>query len=172
VVEAESAALAGAPEIDMVVNNGKVLGGDWGYVAREIRLINEAVVAVGGILKVIFENDYLTEAHIIRLCEICTEAKVAFVKTSTGYGFVKQANGDYNYKGATEAHLRLMRKHCPPSVQIKAAGGVRTLDDLLKVRELGVSRIGATATSVILEDARKRFGWGVASQPTVSPAGY
>jgi deoxyribose-phosphate aldolase len=172
VIEAESACLAGAPEIDMVVNNGKVLGGDWDYVAREIRLINEAVVAAGGILKVIFENDYLTEAHIIRLCEICAEAKVAFVKTSTGYGFVKQANGDYNYKGATENHLRLMRKHCPPAVQIKAAGGVRTLDDLLKVRELGVSRIGATATSVILEDARKRFGWGVAKEPTASAAGY
>ena len=106
--EAESAVLAAAPEIDMVVNIGKVLGGDWDYVAREVQLINQLVVGAGGILKVIFENDYLTDDHIIRLCQICSQAKVAFVKTSTGYGFVKQPNGDYNYKGATDAHLRLM----------------------------------------------------------------
>lgn len=172
-VEAESAVLAGAAEIDMVVNNGKVLGGDWDYVAREIRLINDTVVGAGGILKVIFENDYLKNEHIIRLCQICSDANVAFVKTSTGYGFVKMSNGDYNYKGATEPQLKLMRQHCPPSVRIKAAGGVRTLDELLKVRELGVSRIGATATAVILEDARKRFGWGGAEQPpTVPVSGY
>lgn len=159
VIEAEEAVVAGAPEIDMVANCGKALGGDWAYVAREIRLVNEAVTAHGGILKVIFENDYLKDAHIIRLCEICSEAKVAFVKTSTGYGFVKQANGGYNYLGATEPHLRLMRQHCAPSVQIKAAGGVRTLDDLLKVRALGITRIGATTTAAMLQEARKRFGF-------------
>jgi deoxyribose-phosphate aldolase len=114
------------------------------------------VTGQGGILKVIFENDYLKDDHIVRLCEICSEAKVAFVKTSTGYGFVKQENGMYTYKGATDAHLKLMRKHCPASVQIKAAGGVRTLDDLLRVRALGISRIGATATKEIIEEARKR----------------
>jgi len=156
VIEAEAAVLAGAPEIDMVANCGKVLGGDWEYVARDIRLVNEIVTANGGILKVIFENDFLNDEHIIKLCHICSEIKVAFVKTSTGYGFVKTANGDYNYKGATEHHLKLMRQHCPPTVQIKAAGGVRTLDDLLKVRVLGVTRVGATATAQILEDAKKR----------------
>jgi len=140
----------------MVVNIGKVLGGDWDYVAREVRMVNEAVTAQGGILKVIFENDYLKDEHIVRLCEICSEAKVAFVKTSTGYGFVKQDSGDYNYKGATEAHLKLMRKHCPPDVAIKAAGGVRSLDDLLKVRELGCTRCGATATEAIIAEAKKR----------------
>ena len=102
VIEAESAALAGAKEIDMVVNNGKVKGADWTYVKREIGLINQAVVAAGSILKVIFENDYLTDAEIIRLCEICSEVDVAFVKTSTGYGFVKQPNGFYAYAGATD----------------------------------------------------------------------
>ena len=159
VVEAESAVLAGAPEIDMVVNVGKVLGGDWDYTAREIHLINDTVVGAGGILKVIFEIDYLGDEQVIRLCQICTEAKVAFVKTSTGYGFVKQPNGDYNYKGATEAQVRLMRQHCPPTVQIKAAGGVRTLDEMLKMREIGASRIGASATAAILDEAKKRFGW-------------
>ena len=159
VAEAEAAVLAGAPEIDMVANCGKVLGGDWDYVTRDIRLVNDIVTSHGGILKVIFENDFLAPEHIIRLCEICTEIQVAFVKTSTGYGFVKQPNGDYSYKGATAEHLALMREHCPASVQIKAAGGVRTLDDLLSVRELGVTRVGATATVAILGEACRRFGW-------------
>jgi deoxyribose-phosphate aldolase len=158
VIEAESAVLAGAPEIDMVVNIGKVLGGDWDYVSREIHLINEAVMAHQGILKVIFENDYLKDEQIIRLCEICSGHKVAFVKTSSGYGFIKQANGDYNYKGATDEHLKLMRKHSAPEVQIKAAGGVRTLDDLIRVRDFGVTRVGATATAAMINEARKRQG--------------
>jgi deoxyribose-phosphate aldolase len=81
---------------------------------------------------------------------------VAFVKTSTGYGFVKQPNGDYNYKGATIEHLELMKKHVGPNVKIKAAGGVRTLDDLLRVKAVGVDRVGATATGVILDEAVKR----------------
>jgi deoxyribose-phosphate aldolase len=157
VAEADAAARAGGSEIDAVVNNGKVLGGDWTYVRDEIRGINDAVRAHGAILKVIFENDYLEDLHIIRLCEICSEVGVAFVKTSTGYGFVKQPDGSYNYKGATDHHLRLMRQHCPFSVQIKAAGGVRTLDDLLRVRALGVTRVGATATKTMLDEARRRF---------------
>jgi deoxyribose-phosphate aldolase len=177
VVEAEAAALAGAKEIDMVVNNGKVKSGKWDYVKREIDLINQATVATGSILKVIFENDYLTEAEIIKLCEICSEVNVAFVKTSTGYGFVKQPDGQYSYQGATAGHLKLMRKHTAPHIQIKAAGGVRTLDDLLMVRELGVTRIGATATKVMLNDAIKRGFTGSLPRPhldgvAVAPAGY
>ena len=81
---------------------------------------------------------------------------MAFVKTSTGYGFVKQPNGDYNYKGATIEHLELMKKHIGPKVKLKAAGGVRTLDDLLRVKAIGVDRVGATATGVILDEAVKR----------------
>jgi deoxyribose-phosphate aldolase len=169
--EAEEAAQAGGSEIDMVINIGKALGGDWAYVVDEIKAINTVVLTNGAILKVIFENDYLQDAHIIRLCTICSEIGVAFVKTSTGYGFVKHPDGSYNYKGATVAHLKLMRQHCPPSVQIKAAGGVRTLDDLLLVRSLGVTRIGATATAAILEEAKKR---GIGEEPvemrTVSQA--
>lgn len=154
--EAIQAIHEGATEIDMVANAGKVLGGDWDYVTASLRTINEAVTARGAILKVIFENDYLQDAHIVRLCEICTALGVAFVKTSSGYGFVKQANGDYNYRGATDAQLALMRRHSGPAVQLKAAGGVRTLDDLLRVRALGVTRIGATATEAILQDAVRR----------------
>jgi len=159
IAEAQRAMAEGATEIDVVVNVGKVLGGAWHDVSAEIKAVNEAVVAGGAILKVIFENDYLKDEHIVRLCEICSEHRVAFVKTSTGYGFAKQPDGSYNYKGATDEHLKLMRKNCPPSVQIKAAGGVRSLDDMLKVRTLGVTRIGATATETILRDAIKR-GYG------------
>lgn len=157
VMEAEAAASAGGVEIDAVINIGKVMGGDWDYVRDEVRAIQQAVKAHGAILKMIFENDYLEDSHIVRLCEICSDAGVAFVKTSTGYGFVKQPDGSYNYKGATDHHLKLMRRHCPPSVQIKAAGGVRTLDDLLRVRALGVTRVGATATKAMLDEARRRF---------------
>ena len=156
VKEAEEAALAGGNEIDMVVNIGKVMSEDWDYVSDEIKAINEVVISNQAILKVIFENDYLEDRHIIQLCDICSEHQVAFVKTSSGYGFVKQPNGMYSYKGATDHHLKLMRKHASMSVQIKAAGGVRTLDDLLRVKELGVTRIGATATETILEDAKQR----------------
>jgi deoxyribose-phosphate aldolase len=156
VQEAEAAAKAGGDEIDMVVNIGKVLGGDWAYVSQEIQEINAAVIANDAILKVIFENDFLEDAHIIRLCEICSEHEVAFVKTSTGYGMVKQSNGMYSYQGATDHHLKLMRQHSADTVQIKAAGGVRTLDDVLRVRALGVTRIGATATAQILLEAKKR----------------
>ncbi|NLF38219.1 deoxyribose-phosphate aldolase [bacterium] len=175
VAEAEAAVIAGATEIDMVANVGKVLGGQWDYVSQEIKAINDAVTCKHAILKVIFENDYLQHEHIIRLCEICSEHKTAFVKTSTGYGFVKQPAGGYNYKGATEEHLKLMRTHAAPSVQVKAAGGVRTLDDMLHVRELGVTRIGATATEAILEEAKKRlFGDKTAgAKPAAkAPEGY
>ncbi len=156
VTEADRAVAEGATEIDVVVNIGKVLGGDWDYVAEELEAVNAVCHARGALLKVIFENDYLQEAHIVRLCEICTELNVAFVKTSTGYGFVKQPDGGYNYRGATDDHLRLMRRHSAPPVRIKAAGGVRTLDDLLRVRVLGVARIGATATEAILGEAIRR----------------
>ncbi|CAK7224879.1 hypothetical protein SBRCBS47491_005704 [Sporothrix bragantina] len=169
VAEAEEAATlaagsGGQVEVDMVVNVGKVLGGDWDYVTSEIAAINAAVVKHCAILKVIFENDYLADEHIIRLCQICSDLDVAFVKTSTGYGFVKQPDGkSYNYRGATVPDLKLMRQHAKPSVQIKAAGGVRTLDDLLHVMSLGVTRIGATATVAMLEEARRR---GITETPT------
>jgi deoxyribose-phosphate aldolase len=156
VKEAEQVLADGATEIDMVINIGKALGGDWDYVSQEIKVINDVVTEKKALLKVIFENDYLEDTQIIRLCQICSGHAVAFVKTSTGYGFVRQPNGMYSYAGATEPQLRLMRQQCPPTVQVKAAGGIRTLDDLLRVRDLGVTRIGATATEAILEEAKKR----------------
>jgi deoxyribose-phosphate aldolase len=158
VFEASKVCRDGAKEVDMVVNIGKVLGGDWPYVGKEIGAVLDACHANDAILKVIFENDFLPDdAPKIRLCEICSKLGVEFVKTSTGYGFVQNPDRTYSYKGATEHDLRLMRRHSAPSVQVKAAGGVRTLDDLLAVKALGVTRVGATATAAILEEAKVRF---------------
>jgi deoxyribose-phosphate aldolase len=157
--EAEQACIDGATEIDMVINIGKALGGDWKYVEDEIQKVTDVCHKHKAIVKVIFETDYVTkDEDKIRLCEICTKAGADFVKTSTGYGFVKQPDGTFNYKGATLADVELMRKHSGPKVQVKCAGGVRTLDDLLKMKAAGATRSGATATEVILTDAKNRFG--------------
>jgi deoxyribose-phosphate aldolase len=148
----------GAKEVDMVVNIGKVLQHDWEYINNELKKINNKCIQNNAILKVIFETDFITDDNDkIRLCELCNENNIAFVKTSTGYGFVKGADGNYNYAGATEHDLKLMRKYCKSTVQIKAAGGIRNLDQLLKVKDLGVTRVGATATESIIEEAKKRF---------------
>lgn len=172
VFEAEAAAVAGGKEIDMVINIGKALGGDWEYVAEEIRQVNTVVTKNGALLKVIFETDYFLQVeHIVRLCRICSDIGVAFVKTSTGYGFVKQPGGMYTYKGATVEHLKLMRENCKPEVQIKAAGGIRALDDLLHVMALGVTRIGATATVAIMEEAVRRGISNEASVVSFTPIG-
>lgn len=149
--ETEQAILDGAVEIDMVVNIGKVLSNDWEYVEEEIKQIVGITKKYKAVLKVIFENDYLPEdKYKIRLCEICTKYNVEYVKTSSGYGFKKDKDGHYYYDGATDEDLILMRKYSGCQVKVKAAGGVRTLEDLKRVRDLGVSRIGASATEKIL----------------------
>lgn len=159
VFETEMAILDGATEIDMVINIGKALGGDWNYIESEISRIVKLTKKHNAILKVIFENDYLPDdEHKIKLCRICSQLKVEYVKTSSGYGFVKGQDGKYSYKGATEYDVELMRKHSDPEVGIKAAGGIRTLDEMLKMVEKGATRIGATATKAILDEAIKRFG--------------
>jgi len=161
VAETEQACRDGAVEIDMVVNIGKVLSGEWEYVQSEIAAVKACCARHGAILKVIFENDYVTrDEDKIRLCQICTEVGAEFVKTSTGYGFVKNAEGTYSYEGATDHDLRLMLDHVGPGVRVKAAGGIRTLDGLLKVKDMGVARLGASATATIMEDAYRRFGLG------------
>jgi deoxyribose-phosphate aldolase len=158
IFETDQACADGALEIDMVVNIGKVLGEDWEYLDKEIASVVAITKKHKAVLKVIFENDFLPSDHFkIKLCEICSRHHVEFIKTSTGYGFVKGTDGKYSYEGATDHDLVLMRKYSSPEVQIKAAGGIRTLDDLLRVKALGVTRIGATATAVIIEDAKKRF---------------
>jgi deoxyribose-phosphate aldolase len=153
VFETETACRDGATELDMVVNVGKVLSGDWQYVEHDVRAVVNAAHARGAIVKVIFENDFLSDdATKVRLCEICQRAGADFVKTSTGFGYVKQPSGDYNYRGATEHDVRLMREHTAPPLQVKAAGGVRTYVAADSMRRLGATRIGASATEAILAE--------------------
>jgi len=146
--EARQALADGGQELDMVVNISQVLSGAWDYVRQEIAVVVSLAHDAGARVKVIFENCYLKDEHKIRLCEICGELRADWVKTSTGYGT----------GGATMEDLALMRKHAPPHVQVKAAGGVRDLDTLIKVRELGVSRCGASRTKEMLDECRRRLG--------------
>jgi deoxyribose-phosphate aldolase len=142
--EAERAVADGALELDMVLNIGRLRSGDDQYVDEDIR----AVVEVAGdlVVKVILENAYLDDEEKVRGCRLAEEAGAAFVKTSTGFA----------PSGATHEDLRLMRRTVSERVQVKAAGGVRTLDALLEVMRLGVTRVGATATETILEDFTAR----------------
>lgn len=159
VFETETACRDGAVEIDMVINIGKALQEDWAYIEEEIKAVVDASHLYGAITKVIFETDFITkDEHKIRLCEICSKVGADYVKTSTGFGFVKGSDGKYSYAGATAHDLILMRKHSAPHVKVKAAGGVRTLTELLKYKELGISRCGATATVSMIEEAKKLFG--------------
>jgi len=136
VAEAERALTDGGQELDMVVNISKVLSEDWAYVQADIAAVVDVAHAGGQKVKVIFESCYLEDAHKVRLCEICGQVGADWVKTSTGYGT----------GGATDEDLRLMRRHAPPHVQVKAAGGVPSMDRLLEVRALGVTRVGASRT--------------------------
>ena len=157
--EAVKACKDGAVEIDMVINVGKALQGDWEYIEKEIGTIAEVCHELNAIVKVIFETDYVTkEADIVKLCEICTKVGADYVKTSSGFGFVKGDDGKYSYVGATIPNLKLMKASVGPNVKVKAAGGVRTLDGLIAVQQAGCSRCGATATIAMMEEAKERFG--------------
>jgi len=177
--ETELACRDGAAEIDMVINIGKALSGDWEYVARDIKAVCNEAHKHGAKVKVIFENDYLAKGGAglgsddfkRKLCQVSERAGADWVKTSTGYGFVKQGDGSYNYKGATEHDLTLMRASCSARVQVKAAGGVRDLDGLIKVRDLGATRCGATATAAMLEEYRRREAVEQAGQTSSGNAG-
>ena len=140
VAETRIAMEDGAEELDMVVNLSKVKDGDWAYVETDIAAVARTVHDAGRVLKVIFECCYLTDAEKVRLCEICTNQRVDFVKTSTGYGT----------GGATPEDIRLMKAHVGPDVRIKAAGGIHTAEQLLALREAGATRFGCSRTAGIL----------------------
>lgn len=159
--EARQALHDGATELDMVVNIGKVLGGDYAYVQAEIGALLTAAHDGGAKLKVIFENAFLAEAHKLALCHICSELEVDWVKTSTGFG----------PSGATLSDVRLMRAHTPPKVHVKASGGVRTLDEVLELEALGVSRVGTSSTAAILDELKSRLGREPASPEQPEPPG-
>ncbi|MDR3633460.1 MAG: deoxyribose-phosphate aldolase [Isosphaeraceae bacterium] len=147
VFESERAIAAGATELDMVINIGHAIGGQWDAVREDIAAVTRAAHDGGAIVKVIFENCFLDDPQKIRLCELCGEIGADYVKTSTGYGT----------GGATHEDLILMRKHSPAHVKLKAAGGIRTLDAAIAVTELGCDRIGASKTAEILDDLRARL---------------
>jgi len=161
--ETTQALLDGGQELDMVVNISKVLSGDWAYVEQDIRVVVETAHQAGQKVKVIFENCYLNQEQKIRLCQICSALGADWVKTSTGYGT----------SGSADEDLKLMREHAAPQIQVKAAGGIRDLDALLRVRAIGVTRVGATATAAIMDEYRRLAGLEpIAPQAQPAPAGY
>jgi len=161
VFEAQRALADGATELDMVIQIGALKSGRDADVEADIRAVARVAHAGGAILKVIFENAYLTDDEKIRACHLTEAAGGDFVKTSTGFA----------PSGATHDDLRLMRANTSPTIGVKAAGGVRTLDALLAVMDLGVTRIGATATATIIDDFRARKA-GRAPVATASEGGY
>ncbi len=159
--EARQALADGATELDMVIQIGALKAGRDADVGADIKAIVDIAHAGGAIVKVIFENAYLTDDEKIRACRLTEAAGAEFVKTSTGFA----------PSGATHDDLRLMRANTSPHMQVKAAGGVRTLDALLEVMALGVTRIGATATKAIIDDFRARKAGGAAVAAVAAAAG-
>jgi deoxyribose-phosphate aldolase len=145
--EARALVEAGCRELDMVVNISRVKSQRWDEVRADIAAVLEPTRAAGAKLKVIFENCYLTGDEKIRLCELCSELRVDWIKTSTGFG-----SG-----GSTWEDLELMLKHRGPGVEVKAAGGLRDLDAVLRARALGVTRVGTSSSRKILDECRKRL---------------
>ena len=146
VAEAQAAMDDGAVELDMVLNIGQLRSGNIDDVSEDIKAVCETAHARGAKVKVIFENAYLNDEQKIQACKLCEAAGADWVKTSTGFA----------PSGATLDDLRLMRANVSEKVQVKAAGGVRTLDALLAVIDTGATRCGATATATILDDFEKR----------------
>ncbi len=172
--ETEQVCRDGAQEVDMVINIAKAVEGDWAYVEKDIAAVVSVTKRNKAAIKVIFETDYLNEEQIIKLCQICSKLDCEFVKTSTGYNYVTMPDGQLGYKGAGNYHvLDLMRKHSKPSVQVKAAGKVRTFDAFIEVREkYGVSRVGTAQTAAIVEEARVKLDGAKPGEKMADAKGY
>ena len=145
VAEANQAMDEGAVELDMVLNIGELRSGRNEYVRDEIKEVCDKAHARHVKVKVILENAYLTDDQKVAACKLAEAAGADWVKTSTGFA----------PSGATLDDLRLMRKSVSDKVQVKAAGGVRTLPALLDVIDAGAARCGATATAAILDDFKR-----------------
>ena len=158
VFEAEQALRAGASELDMVINIGALKSGRDAYVRDEIAAVVGVAHRAGALVKVIMENAYLDDDQKVRGCKLAEAAGADFVKTSTGFAPT----------GATHEDLALMRRSVSPRIGVKAAGGVRTLDGLLAVMELGVTRIGATQTAAILDEFKSRKALAAEAHPSAA----
>jgi len=151
--EASQACDDGACELDMVVNVGRVLEGDWNSVQQDIAAVCQVARQREALLKVIFETDFVTvDEDKVRLCQVCTEIGVDFVKTSTGFGYTRRDEGGYAYRGATEHDVQLMAASVGPSVQVKASGGIRSYQDALRMVQLGATRLGTSASAEIARE--------------------
>jgi len=164
--ETQLACEQGASEVDLVINLGRAADADWNYIQNEVSAVREVAHVAGSKLKVIFENDYWTQggaglsadAVTEKLCQICTDAGADWAKTSTGFGYVRQGDGNMAARGATEHDVALMVRSCMGKSQVKAAGGVKDLSTLLKMRTLGATRIGTSSTKQILDECRSVLG--------------
>ena len=150
VAEAKQALADGCTELDMVINIGKLLGGDEDYVREEIRQIVQVAHEAGALVKVILETCYLTDAQKVTACHLSEDAGADFVKTSNGY----------DTKGCTIQDLQLMRRSVSERVQVKGSGGIRDLDTVLSARAVGATRCGVSATAAIMAEAEKRYAEG------------
>lgn len=160
--ECEVAIEGGCEELDVVVNISQVVSGNWAYVSDEIKKMTELVHAAQKRIKVIFENHYLSDESKVRLCHICSECQVDWVKTSTGFAST----------GATESDVQLMRRESAPNVQVKAAGGIRDLKSVLGYRSLGATRCGTSKTREILDALRLELGLPQITGVWSATAGY
>ena len=164
--ETELACEQGATEVDMVLNTGRAISEDWKYVEADIRAVGDAAHSRNAKLKVIFENDFLSQGGVRlnseelkkKLCQICGNAGADWVKTSTGFGYAPQSDGTMATLGATVEDVSLMAQSCPPGIEVKAAGGVKNLSTLLEMRKVGATRIGTSSTEIILNECRVRLG--------------
>lgn len=147
VFDTQDAIAHGADEIDYVVNQTELKNGNWDYVREEMARIVAVCREKGAVIKVIFENCYLTDDEKVRLCEIANEVRPDFIKTSTGFGT----------GGATFDDVRLMRAHADAAIKVKAAGGIRDADSFLEFVRLGAERIGCSAGIPIIEEIRRRM---------------
>ena len=159
-LEAQAACDEGAAELDMVANLGWAFSGQWSAVADDIRSVLEVARSYKAILKVIVETDYHSNDEVkIQFCKTVSEVGADFIKTSTGFGFVKQSSGDYNYAGATAHDVQLMRRFSSDEVQVKASGGIRSYADARQMQTLGATRIGTSSTAAIVEQSGSGEGY-------------
>jgi len=177
--ETETACRDGAVEIDMVINLGRAFDGDFAAVERDVRAVCDEAHRHGATVKAILETGLLAaggaglgaDALITRLCAACERAGADWVKTSTGFGFVRRTDGAFAATGATAHDLAVLRASCSDRVAVKASGGVRDLDALIRARELGCTRCGTSATAAILDEFRRREAAGAAPGNGGGPGG-
>ncbi len=150
--ETQAALDAGAREIDTVINLARVRAGDWPAIHLELEQLQMLVDSHDGTFKAIFETGLLEDEEIRKLCQIANSIPLDFVKTSTGFATVKDAQGNLSISGATEHAVKIMTQAVAGHCEVKASGGIRTLADVQRYQALGCSRVGTSATQSIMSE--------------------